>query len=804
MSERMLIPPLLILFVVASVIVTVPANAQSSTDAQSLGLSTPPEWIVIPDQLSRTLYGFWPYWISSSSYRPSWGNVTHVAYFDLKANSDGSLDTSKIGSDYYSIRDMAYSYGIKVVLAVTCFDKDTQDSILAYHKVALVRNITYAVQHYGADGVVLDFEFVRTINSLTGKSNVWYIEWLINYLHDELKKINPDYHIGFAVTGSVEKVYRNANLSRYVDAVFLMGYDYHWAGAPNTGAVAPFDDPNQFDVTDSMSILLNYYPREKIILGAPLYGYDWPASSTSPGASTLGTGKAVLVKYAVPNAQSYGRHWDANSHTPYYYYSSSDGHWHQCWYDDNESLDLKFSYANREGLSGGGFWALGYEGTSDVWKSIWDMVDRSLAVPNRIHVKNVAKELEYSITGHSQFLPGGTGSVSLEINNPTGEEKRVVLAAVLLSPNATGEVESYGWGFNMVTVPAGSTSTATIYLHLLGDIQNGTYNLSVYRILDGEIERSDVNGILVGWELVNVSPRFSYTITAPSTLLSGEKFQFNVTVRNEGDPVIHNVTVTLALPDRITAAGTLSQSWAFLDPATPHLLYGLGVDHTFSWNLTAVKVGTYEINVTIYTDDGGRVVTSHILQVNSPTTPPKVVINEIMYHPSEGDDSYGEWVELYNPNDISVDLGGWWIGDSDGGYTFPSGTTIPAHGFIVVARNSTWVLKSYHADSNFDAVALYGNATFKLDDAGDTVALKSTDGSIVDSVTYNPSWGGDGNGKSLERLDLAGDSNDPTNWAESNKEGGTPTYQNTVAVPFINHILTVIGILLSLIILAVR
>jgi len=63
-----------------------------------------------------------------------------------------------------------------------------------------------------------------------------------------------------------------------------------------------------------------------------------------------------------------------------------------------------------------------------------------------------------------------------------------------------------------------------------------------------------------------------------------------------------------------------------------------------------------------------------------------------------------------------------------------------------------------------------------LADTGDTVTV--TDGSAtVDSVTYDDSWGGDGDGTSLARIDPEGSSNDEDNWT-SGPVNGTPGSAN--------------------------
>jgi len=325
--------------------------------------------------VTKLMYGFWPNWISPDSYQPNWNCLNYVCYFSLDANSNGTLNTDDIGTEYYTIRDAAHAHKVNVPLAVTCFDQDTQDEILAYHGNELVINIAQKLQDLGADGVCIDFEDVRDTNSLIHSSNTILMQNFIMALHDSLKNINRNYHISFCVLGNVEKVYQNSALSKYTDAVFLMGYEYHWSTSPETGAISPYNDPNQLDVDDSVGTLKKYYPADKIILGLPFYGYDWPCSSGEPAARTKGEGAIVYMNSAIANADMYGRLWDSTSHTPWYKYQSQNV-WHQCWYDDEESLGLKFDYLISAQLAGPGFWALGYEGTD---AAIWNVIKQKFS-----------------------------------------------------------------------------------------------------------------------------------------------------------------------------------------------------------------------------------------------------------------------------------------------------------------------------------------------------------------------------------------------------------------------------------------
>jgi hypothetical protein len=63
----------------------------------------------------------------------------------------------------------------------------------------------------------------------------------------------------------------------------------------------------------------------------------------------------------------------------------------------------------------------------------------------------------------------------------------------------------------------------------------------------------------------------------------------------------------------------------------------------------------------------------------------RVVLNEFQAN-SEGDT---DWVELFNPSDAAVDLTGVWLSDQAetlNRYAFPTGSTIPAHGFLTLTQ----------------------------------------------------------------------------------------------------------------------
>jgi hypothetical protein len=93
--------------------------------------------------------------------------------------------------------------------------------------------------------------------------------------------------------------------------------------------------------------------------------------------------------------------------------------------------------------------------------------------------------------------------------------------------------------------------------------------------------------------------------------------------------------------------------------------------------------------------------------------------------------AYADWVEIYNPSNVSVSLAGLAVGksnDKSDRWTFPSGVTIPANGWLRV-----WCDNSHEASTN--AVAAL-NTGFALPGDGGEVYLFNTAGQLVDFVSY--------------------------------------------------------------------
>ena len=169
-----------------------------------------------------------------------------------------------------------------------------------------------------------------------------------------------------------------------------------------------------------------------------------------------------------------------------------------------------------------------------------------------------------------------------------------------------------------------------------------------------------------------------------------------------------------------------------------------------------------------------------------------LVITEFMKDSGFISDTFGEYVEIYNPTGADIDIEGYTLADLDFDATILDngglGIIVPAGGYAVLGREDDPAL-----NGNINVAYEYNqNGQFFLSNSSDEIVLYDTMGGMVDRVAYDNGvvWP-DSSGKSIEVdmtfADVSGN-DDGVNWAHStctiaggpvcNPDLGTPGSSN--------------------------
>jgi spore germination protein YaaH len=354
-------------------------------------------------ELSRKVLGWHPYWAAANAYQNyNYEVLTHIAYFSYDTDTlTGGYKTIN-GWDQTPIIDYAHQRGVKVLLTVTNFGTTSNNALLkdTVRQNNMIQKLIELLKSRNGDGVNFDLELV----SLAHRAN------LVSFIGRAVKKIKaelPDAEISMATpavdwSGSWDL----ASLAGLCDYLIVMGYDYYWSGSSTAGPVSPMEGEN-YNVTKSVDYYLGGgVPANKLMLGTPWFGYNWPVVSNVRKATA--TGKASSVTYTVANAfpPSYGKTFDPATKVPWISYKDASNLYHQIWFDDLVSYNYKYDLVNSRNLAGIGIWALSYENGD---ATIWNGIRSAFSTTDVVDLPQFPKDID----GLSVFPNPSTGIVNI-------------------------------------------------------------------------------------------------------------------------------------------------------------------------------------------------------------------------------------------------------------------------------------------------------------------------------------------------------------------------------------------------------
>jgi len=278
--------------------------------------------------------------------------LSYISLFSYDVRPDGGIDAPP--DDV--IRNAARAAGTTPLMVLTNTEEGRFEPRLAHdvlassearEKLAEAAVETAAARGFG--GVNVDFENVPEEDRGAYTS-------LLELLADRLKREGLSLSTALAPktgpeqTGPWHAAHDYAAHGRIADFVVLMTYVWGISTGP-ARAVAPMKDVRR---------VLDYATSEiepaKILLGVPLYGYDWALSETptAPRARTLTLDEAPRLAKAYDATVTF----DWPSRSPSFEYNGADGERHVVWYENRASLEAKFNLVREFGLRGVSYWRL--------------------------------------------------------------------------------------------------------------------------------------------------------------------------------------------------------------------------------------------------------------------------------------------------------------------------------------------------------------------------------------------------------------------------------------------------------------
>jgi spore germination protein YaaH len=355
---------------------------------------------------SFEVFGFAPYWTLNKLDNVDFKTLTTLAYFGVPITDEGNLNKEDIGyiklnsENAKNLFSKAHQNNTKVVLTVTMMEKgvilDFLDNPKAQEKT--INETVALVNERGMDGVNIDIEYIGDPGQEKRKQFTAFVEKFSQEMHAK----NPDSKVTVSVLASsarFPKLYDIKELSEASDGIFMMAYDFATTSSQNAMPTSPLygykEKKYWYDVSTAVDDFLAKMPAEKLILGLPWYGYDYPVKE--PGVNAKRDQgysywyKSWTTKYKFvwkqasyrPDSfvqtykngaenQALQTGWDDFGKVGWKAYKDGDS-WRIYFLEDEKSLAIKYDYTKEKKLGGVGIWALGFDsGRTELWSLLAD------------------------------------------------------------------------------------------------------------------------------------------------------------------------------------------------------------------------------------------------------------------------------------------------------------------------------------------------------------------------------------------------------------------------------------------------
>ena len=295
----------------------------------------------------------YPY-ISDKVLEETLPELTAIYIFSYGFTTEGELVPPSRNEDWMIAA--AHQQGVRPVLTLTPLGSDGRfnNNLVAalVRDQAMQRKLLWelgsVMQQKGYGGLDIDFEYIQAEDRGAFAGFVEFATQVMNLF---------DYPVSVALAPKTSRnqpglLYEGVDyrlLGAVANRVMLMTYEWGYTYGPPM-AVAPLNM-----VRRVVEYAISEIPKEKISLGIPNYGYDWPLPYVrgTTKATTIGTLEAIQL--AIDHGVEI--RFDEIAQSPYFRYWQY-GIQHEVWFEDVRSLQAKFELVKEYDLSGVGYWQL--------------------------------------------------------------------------------------------------------------------------------------------------------------------------------------------------------------------------------------------------------------------------------------------------------------------------------------------------------------------------------------------------------------------------------------------------------------
>ena len=381
------------------------SEAPHSSAGQGSESSSKPEPVLPPPVQQRPLpsigkymVGYYTSWSASKGYYPSSidaKKLTHINYAFAGISQDNKILLNNPTVDLKNLEGLRnlrnQNPDLKILISVGGWDDSKYFSNVALtaqsRETFADSCVSFLIKH-DLDGIDLDWEYpvsggmAGNINRPEDKQNFTkLLQTIRNKLDEQSQKDAKTYYLTIAggISSSYVKNIELTNILKYIDYIFIMGYDIHGTWENYSDLNAPLYSPQEPSPQHKTSVsdgVNNYLkagaPASKLVLGMPFYGYKYNLSTDDNDGlyQTFSSAKSIsydLISSDYLSDSAYIRFTHPQAKVPYIFGNNTF-----ISYDDSASIALKTQYAKSLGLAGVGAWELSHDSSGVLLDSAYN------------------------------------------------------------------------------------------------------------------------------------------------------------------------------------------------------------------------------------------------------------------------------------------------------------------------------------------------------------------------------------------------------------------------------------------------